>query len=307
MAPIPHGLDRAQFGSWQVVLPRRRHTQRLAFTLVELLTVIAIFGILVSLLLPALQAARESARRIQCQNNLRQIGIGLQAYEEGGGLLPTGCIGCRFSPPAPGQPFLPQRFLSWNTQLLPHLEQQALWSAYDMRLPSYQGSNHTLGQTVVNTFLCPSTGSNRPHSKSGLWHGMACSDYAGIYGVEGAGRSAVEPEARQWLEDEALGVLVYEEGIALKQIVDGISRTSAVSEILLRRVSETEWANGHNLFAQEANTPLNQSSGLGNEIGSPHPGGAALVYCDGHVVFLADTIAQKTLNALLTKAGGEVR
>lgn len=74
---------------------------------------------------------------------------------------------------------------------------------------------------------------------------------------------------------------------------------------MLRRQTESEWINGNNLFAQEASTPINQASGLGNDIGSPHPGGASLVFCDNHVEFLAETIEQSVLNALLTKAGGE--
>jgi prepilin-type processing-associated H-X9-DG protein len=67
-----------------------------------------------------------------------------------------------------------------------------------------------------------------------------------------------------------------------------------------------EWVNGHNLLAQEQSTPINGVTGLVDEIGSPHPGGASLVFCDGRVEFVMETIEQPVLNAMLTKAGGEL-
>ena len=106
------------------------------FTLVELLVVVAIIGVLVGLLLPAVQAARESARRSQCQNNLRQIGLALTAFEGRSGAFPIGCIECKFAQPAEGQPLTEQRFLSWNIHLLPELEQAALWHALDLKKSS---------------------------------------------------------------------------------------------------------------------------------------------------------------------------
>ena len=250
------------------------------------------------LLLPAVQSAREAARRTQCQNNLRQIGVALALYEEQHGALPIGCIGCRFT-------LQEKNFISWNTQLLPYLEQRALWTAYQLQQPSYQEPNRTLGATVLGVFLCPSTPDNTLHSRQGLWSGQAFTDYAGIYGVEGPGRSATSFTASQWLAERWLGTLVYEEPIAYRQIADGLSHTAAVAEILQRRESETEWACGHNVFAQQGETPLNRPSGLGNEMGSPHPGGASLVFCDGHVQFLSNNISQDVLNGLFTRAGEE--
>jgi prepilin-type processing-associated H-X9-DG protein len=107
------------------------------------------------------------------------------------------------------------------------------------------------------------------------------------------------------LRDDSLGVMLYELAVAPREIVDGLSRTAAVGETVLRRRSESEWINGHNVFAQEAATPINHASSQGNEIGSTHPGGASLVFCDTHVEFVGESIDQTVLIALLTKAGGE--
>jgi prepilin-type N-terminal cleavage/methylation domain-containing protein/prepilin-type processing-associated H-X9-DG protein len=279
--------------------------RRRGLTLVELLVVCAIISALVALLLPAVQAAREAARRSHCQNNLRQIGVALAAYEAERRELPVGCVGCKINPQADGAPFAPARFTAWTVHLLPHLEQSALYAAYDFSLPAYQEPNRTLGSTVLSVLLCPSTEADVRRSTSNLWRGMAHADYGGVYGVEGAGHEAVDPEATQWLELRWLGVLLYEEATAAREIIDGLAHTVAVAELLHRREAETEWANGHSLFAQEKSTPINRDSGLGNDLGSPHAGGASAVFCDGHVAFLPEETPQEILNALLTRAGEE--
>jgi prepilin-type processing-associated H-X9-DG protein len=151
---------------------------------------------------------------------------------------------------------------------------------------------------------------------SGLWKGAAFTDYGGIYGVEGAGRNrehetsgdndvANEFKPEQTLRDDSLGVLLYDEPVAPKHVIDGLSKTACIAETLHRRRSECEWVNGNNIFAHEESTPINTDSGLSNDIGSPHPGGASLAFCDGSVRFVVETVEQKVLNAMLTKAGDE--
>jgi prepilin-type processing-associated H-X9-DG protein len=272
---------------------------------VEVLVVIAIIGALVALLLPAVQAAREAARRSACQNNLRQLGLALAEHEADRREFPIGCIGCKIVPPADGEPFVPSRFTAWTVHLLPHLEQRALYAQYDFSLPAYQAPNRTVGSTVLDVLLCPSTEPDVRQSTDKLWRGMAFTDYGGVYGVEGPGRDNPDLDATQGLNDHSIGVLVYEEAIAAHQITDGLSHTAAVAEMLDRREAETEWAFGHNLFAQEGATPVNGASALGNGVGSPHPGGASAAFCDGHVAFLPDETPQEVLNALLTRAGEE--
>src|SRR5689334_8500314 len=96
--------------AWRHACIFAMRTQQRAFTLVELLVVVAIIGGLVALLLPAVQAAREASRRSRCQNNLRQLGIALATHEERAGAFPMGCLECKFKPTPPDEPFKPQRF-----------------------------------------------------------------------------------------------------------------------------------------------------------------------------------------------------
>lgn len=277
---------------------RLRRPALRAFTLVELLVVVAIIGVLVALLLPAVQAARESSRRTSCANNLRQQGLSLIGFESDRRTLPIGCIECLEQP---------QRFHSWNSQILPWLEQASLRKQLDFVVPSYQAPNITAAAQTLAVFVCPSTLEEDVVSKSGLWRKAAFTDYGGIYGVEGEGRDALEDDNSQHLELPSLGVMVYDEPVAYRDVLDGLSQTVAIAEMKLRRRGECEWISGQNIFAQEHETLINSASGLGNDIGSPHPGGAQVAFCDGHVAFLGEEMEQAALNALLTRAGEEVR
>jgi prepilin-type processing-associated H-X9-DG protein len=274
-----------------------------AFTVVELLVVVVIIGTLIALLLPGIQAARESARRVKCHSNLRQLGIAMALHVNAHGGFPAGCIGYRgdfsVSPPVKA------RYIAWNVQLLPFLEEQDLANAFNSSRPSYDSANKLVAANVISAFLCPSTDEVELRNAEGPWKGSSFTDYAGIYGVEGPGRIRQADASPQTLADHSLGVLLYEESIAPKQVTDGLSKTAGIAETVVRRETETEWVNGQNIFAQEESTPINVHRDAGNEIGSPHPGGASVVFCDAHVEFLADSIDQAVLNALLTKAGGE--
>jgi len=282
-----------------------RATRLHAFTLIEMLVVIAIVGLLIAILLPAVLYVQDATHRLKCQSNLKQIGLALQSYQ-GDGVLPVGCIGCRLMLNIPASQRPPQRFIAWNVLILSQLEQSYLHDSFNFELPSYHAANRTAASTVVDLFLCPNTQPLTSKSTSGLWKGLAFTDYAGVYGVEGTGRSDTSASASQYLLPEFLGVFLYEEPVPVREIRDGLSHTVAIAETLLRRTTESEWANGENLFAQEGSTPINRNSGLGNEVGSPHRGGAFAVFCDGHVDFLNQSINQNVLNGLLTKAGGEL-
>jgi prepilin-type N-terminal cleavage/methylation domain-containing protein/prepilin-type processing-associated H-X9-DG protein len=289
--------------------------KRSAFTLVELLVVIAIIGALVGLLLPAVQAAHESARRTQCQNHLRQLGVAMALHANAHGAFPVGCLGNRGDYTA--TPPILSRFISWNVQLLPFLEESALQEQFDFSLPSYHAANKKVATTIVQVFLCPSTEQEALRNSTGAWRDAAFTDYAGIYGVEGVGRNRDDSkldnenaddeveDSLQTLRDDSLGVLLYDEAVAPKHVTDGLSKTACLAETVNRRENETEWVNGQNIFAQEESSPINHHVDPGNEVGSPHPGGASLAFCDGHVAFVAESIDQAVLNAMLTKAGGE--
>ncbi len=271
-----------------------------AFTLVELLVVIAIVGVLVGLLLPAVQAAREAARRTQCQNHLKQIALALNSFEVAHTAFPVGSM---------GHPVLGcadcndgNQVNSWNTQILSFLEQHALADSYDLAVPFYVSPNLEVGGAILPVFLCPSTGEERLRNEVS---GQAYTDYGGIYGVEGGDNSAPFG-ARQTLEDQWLNVFLYNDPVAASQISDGLSHTVSIAERLTRRGNASEWPCGRNIFGQEKNTPPNQV-GLSNEIGSPHPGGAYAAFCDGHVDYIHNSIEQKVLNSMLTKSRGEVQ
>jgi prepilin-type processing-associated H-X9-DG protein len=276
---------------------------RPAVTLVELLVVIAIIAAIAMLALPAVQAARESARRSQCQANLRELGIAMALAANAHGTFPIGCLGYRgdytVAPP------LPARYIAWNVQVLPFLEHQELADTFDVSLPSYHAANKRAAAVIIPSFLCPGTTEAASRNPEGLWKGAAFTDYAGIYGVEGPTRIRGADASPQTLSDPSLGVLVYEEAVAPKQVIDGLAKTACIAETVVRRQTETEWVNGQNIFAQDESTPINHSREAGNEIGSPHPGGASLVFCDAHVEFVAESIDQSVLNGMLTKAGGE--
>lgn len=270
---------------------------RYGFTLVELLVVIAIIGVLVGLILPAVQAARESARRTQCLNNLKQIGVGISNFLTVKEKFPVGCIGCGMGI---------NEMHSWNTQLLPFIEQDPLARKYRLDKTSYDPVNQAAGATVLSIFLCPSTIEEELHSPSGRWKDLAFTDYGGIYGVEGTGHDApFDGTSRQFLARQWLGVFLNNEAVTAAQISDGLSNTVSIAERKSRRGYASEWPSGRNIFAQEKETPINHISGLGNEIGSPHPGGALVAYCDGHVAFIPEELEQQILNAMLTKEGGE--
>jgi len=242
---------------------------------------------------------------------LRQIGVAIEMHAAAQGAFPVGCLGNRgdftVSPPVLA------RFIAWCVPLLPFLEEGPLASTIDTSLPSYHLANKPAAGTVLPALLCPSTladpllndVADPLRQTTGLWKGAAFTDYAGIYGVEGPSRVRVDAGAIQTIHDNSLGVLLYDEPVAPRDVIDGLSKTACVAETVVRRQIESEWINGQNIFAQDESTPINVRRAAGNEIGSPHPGGALVAFCDSHVAFVAESIEQDVLNALLTKAGGD--
>lgn len=138
--------------------PLRRKPVRSAFTLIELLVVIAIIGVLIALLLPAVQAAREAARRAQCVNNLKQIGIAMHNYHDQMGSYPPGCTS-----PANATWGAQSNELGWRAMILPMMEQTAVYNAYNFDTSPnaiHAGASFTAYNTVMSSWLCPSDGTN---------------------------------------------------------------------------------------------------------------------------------------------------
>ena len=148
------------------MIPLRKKYDR-GFTLIELLVVIAIIAVLIALLLPAVQAAREAARRAQCTNNLKQIGIAMHNYHDQMGSYPPGCI--NYAPNGgAGSPWAVQATdLAWRAMILPQMEGGAVYNAVNLSIStsadtttSAQSGFITAWNTVFNTWLCPSDGTN---------------------------------------------------------------------------------------------------------------------------------------------------
>jgi len=269
--------------SYQSAWSSKGHSGRAAFTLVELLVVVAIIGLLLGMLLPAVQAARGAARRISCSNNLRQIGIGLQAYHEVHEKFPAGCIEPRGWRTPEG------RQLAWSAFLLPHIEQASLYDLLDLDAAFDAEVNSEAAATPVATYVCPSVSHASP-----LSDGRAVCDYGGIYGERITGPN-----------NPPKGTMLYDQPISITEIRDGATNTLVISEDA--SWADGQWINGLNIFDQAyaINFEPPQGTAKENEIRSHHPAGANGLFGDGSVRFLSEDLDLQTLAALCTRAGGE--
>lgn len=262
-------------------------TQRRAFTLVELLVVIAIIGILVALLLPAVQAAREAARRASCQNNLRQIGIGLHNYHDTLSSFPIGALEMRYLRNPDGSLRYPDGVqIAWSALLLPFVEQEPLHEMIDFGKGYDSPENAEAAAQVVPVYICPSVPRSSRHVRE-----RAVIDYGGIYGERITGRNS-PPK----------GTMLYTRAVTIADIQDGTSHTLIVSEDSAWR--DGQWINGLNLFDQAF--PINRAPAFENDIRSEHPGGALGVFSDGSVRFLSESMDLDVLAAICTRAGNEM-
>jgi prepilin-type processing-associated H-X9-DG protein len=272
----------------------RRITQT-GVTLVELLVVTAMIAALVALLLPAVQAARERARRAQCQNNLRQIGIALHAYHGAYKHFPVGCVDKRVPKTNPNG-----RQLAWSAALLAELDEPALWHKVDFNAAYDSPANSAAAATVVSTFLCPSTQrlalgregavvADPTTFSAGTAYRGAATDYGGIYGA-----AQVSPAAN--------GVFLYDRPVAISEVSDGTSHTLAVAEDTGRGwLGDGEWINGENIY--DVSNPINTQQH--NEIWSDHSGGAMVLWCDGGSTFVAESIELPIHRAICTRAAND--
>ena len=212
-----------------------------AFTLVELLVVIAIIGVMVGLLLPAVQAAREAARRMSCGNNMKQLGLGLHNYHAAFDRFPMQSGGTHLNPVWPHHN---QKWLSWLVPLLPFVEQQALWE--EISNPGFLDdgtpvppmgpfvwlANYRPWRTTLGTYRCPSD----PTVSIGNSYGV--NNYAGCIGdtIEGSALGGTNEAGRvtnQVRFRACRGVFVPRNFTGFKDILDGTSNTIAVGELVV--------------------------------------------------------------------------
>lgn len=193
------------------------------FTLVELLVVIAMIGILIALLLPAVQAAREASRRASCANNLRQLGIAVQTYHQAHGVLPPGSIAAEY-PPFPSTPWT---FYRWSAlaMLTPYLENRAAQDALDMSVPLYNAGlavtpeNRDGVKTMISVFLCPSDQEKRVLPDFGP------TNYAVCTGSGAGGGTPIDTD----------GAFSVNSRVRIHDIRDGTTNTILISEGILGR------------------------------------------------------------------------
>jgi prepilin-type N-terminal cleavage/methylation domain-containing protein/prepilin-type processing-associated H-X9-DG protein len=266
---------------------------RPAFTLIELLVVLAIIGVLVALLLPAVQAAREAARRISCVNNLKQLGIALHGYHDVHGTFPAGGWIA-----LPTQPSTLNMNMGWSAAVLPWLEQRSLYDGLNLAFPYNNPVHATAAYTVLAVYLCPS------EPRKSLWNrypgdpfDSADADYGGMYGERGLSSPASN-------NNPPRGAMLFNQNVAIAGITDGASNTIQVGEH--PEAINAFWISGHNLFDQSA--PINARPPFehGEELTSQHPGGVDVLLCDGSVRFLKQTTDARALAALCTRNGGEI-
>jgi prepilin-type N-terminal cleavage/methylation domain-containing protein/prepilin-type processing-associated H-X9-DG protein len=224
----------------------KRALRRTGFTLVELLVVIAIIGILIGLLLPAVQKIRDAAGRIKCANNLRQIGLGLLNYNDTLGQLPPGVVNPGQAPcNPPGPDYGTHAFWSWLAELMPFVEQDNLYKLADTW--SKQGGtncgllfywpwgdfwagfataqpNPALS-TLVPLWLCPADSRNLK-VEDVFGSGIAFTEYLGVAGF----RLAAFPSGSGWGIDKSDGVLAYRSKVRVTDMTDGTSNTLLAGE-----------------------------------------------------------------------------
>ncbi len=298
-----------------------KHTanRRCGFTLIELLVVIAIIAVLIGLLLPAVQKVRDAAGRMNCQNNLKQVGLGLQTYHDAHRQFPSGYTSgfdAAGNDTGPGW--------GWAAQLLPNVEQDNLFKQINFSLPIEHPANAVVRTQTVKTYLCPVENSlaslavgTRDASTGRLLTticAVAPANYIGSYGV---GEPGIDGD----------GIFFRGSVVRIADITDGTSSTLIVGERSFR-YSEATWVGAvtnsqlgatpgsplPNLPEVAANFILGHTGEMFdgptrprelNHYSSNHSGGINFVFADGHVRLLTSSTDYTVLKALTTRARGE--
>ena len=285
--------------------------RRRGMTLVEFLVVIVIIGVLLTVLVPAIHRSRVAARRVQCQNNLRQLGLGLYGYHDLHDTLPSGWTGVTGGQPAalggPGW--------GWGSQLLPQLDQSVavLMARFDLPIGSIE--NQQFRELEVPTFLCPDDSPETTRQLSGhklLSFTLARSNYVGAFGSRGWTDESAQRVGETLHGD---GLFYHNSSTRFVDVTDGLTHTVMVGErahdILTNRHST--WVGG----VPGVVDPISLVVGTGETFpvaratsargfSSPHGSGSHFVFGDGRVQYVNGRVVGDVFDRLMSRAGAEL-
>ncbi len=279
------------------------------FTLVELLVVIAIIGILIALLLPAVQAAREAARRTQCTNNLKQLALALHNFHDAR----------KSFPPGGGTDSTGQPLWSWSALVLPFIEEQSAQNLIDFDFTYNTTENSTAIKTLLPTYQCPSAPANELLT--------CCVNLPGVMDTAETNYAAVATHRRgpggSWhpydyaVDKSGTGVMFDNSKVKMGKITDGTSKTLLVAETV--RDDNDPGKKAYPAYCPNQQCTMGKTWAAENRvttgfginsllvnwdnagIRSNHKGGAHFAFADGHVIYLSENISQTTLIALTTR------
>ncbi len=314
-----------------------RSQKKSAFTLVELLVVIAIIGVLVGLLLPAVQAAREAARRMSCQNQLKQLSLAIHNFHDTNRQFPRGVENQVIPRPDPSQPSQPNFVAgtNWIVYCLPFFEQQQVFELYDFTVAFNHANNAIIGNTLVQSLYCPSgPGPDRyTDPNGGGVNGNRTTHYIGvmgpadvvspatyIYGGQTFSTPVGDPAANSaW---SVAGMLTQyrdtpgsagstRRRVRFSEVIDGTANTLMIGErsvFLPGNLNDyRSWIRGNNggtSASKNVTYPINSTNYNGSNnfnhisFGSQHPGGCQFGIADGSVRFISETIEMELLKSL---------
>ncbi|PQO33038.1 DUF1559 domain-containing protein [Blastopirellula marina] len=286
---------------------------RYGFTLVELLVVIAIIGVLIALLLPAVQQAREAARRMQCTNNLKQTTLAMHTYHDTWGRFPY--------------PGMIANTLGWSASILPQMEQSAIAENMDYTQGSHLATNRLkFGPSKIDAYLCPSAPSSETYSPrtDEEYNGQMsyAIHYFGILGPWGVNAQTninydCKNTSTAFGGDCTEGIL-WQQTSSMSDVLDGLSNTYLFGENSWKampyrrawfRAKFSDSRGELYLIAKNIQHPVNSGNDTKwNSVafGSQHPGGANFSRADGSVAFVPETINFSVYLAGASKSGGEV-
>lgn len=277
--------------------------------MIELLVVIAIIAILIGLLLPAVQKVRDAASRLQCTNNLKQIGLALQTHHDANRQFPAGYtsgVGATGDDTGPGW--------GWAAYILPQMEQQNLFNQINFDQPIQAATNSTARTTIVKAYMCPAENPPPTITTAAVVCDVASANYIGMFGV---GEPGVDGD----------GIFYRNSVTKIGDIRDGTSNTIAAGERSYR-VGQSTWVGavaGANHLAPAGAIVPDQTENASNFVlghtaeavdgptrpkeqnhfASRHAGGVVFVFADGHVASLSSSVNYTVFKALSTRAGGE--